>query len=476
MFNQRTMSNLRAMFNLRIMLNQKNMINRITNIVLVLSSKTGRFFLRLTAVAMVVYTLPVITQMTGLTEQGGQVFAITKRRTPALRQRVYAQLSEAQRLADEKKVSEGLAILTRMEQSVDQLNSYEAAMMYNFMAFIHYGENQVKQAVLAFNQVLKQQPIPESLEQSTLFSLAQLQMQMENYDETIALINRWKKINTKGASSSSERLLANAYYAKKQYTKALKHINQSLAFDADNGNVPNENMLVLKRATHYELKQPKQVTEVSEDLVRYHSKPKYWVELANMYGEIGETKKQLAVMEAAYQQGFVTKASDLKTLAQIYYLNGAPYKAANLLKQAIDDDILNASLKNLEFLAQAWTSAKEFDKAIPVLKQAAQVSNDGNAYARLAEVYVNTESWSQVIANGKKALDKGELKNPGNVNIALGMAYFNLKKFDQSKAEFAKAAEHQKLNKMASQWMSYVAKEENKWTQLAAEYKQLEVL
>ena len=86
MFNQRTMSNLRAMFNLRIMLNQKNMINRIKNTLLVLSSKTGRLLLRLTAVAMVVYALPVITQMTGLTEQGGQVFAKTKRRTPALRQ------------------------------------------------------------------------------------------------------------------------------------------------------------------------------------------------------------------------------------------------------------------------------------------------------------------------------------------------------------------------------------------------------
>lgn len=451
-------------------------LNAPNNTLLSYSSRLAQFGLRLIAVAMIVYSIPVVTQVTGLTEQAGLVAAKSKRRTPALRQRVFAQLSEAQKLADEKKASEGLAVLTRMEQSVDQLNSYEAAMMYNFMAFIHYGENQVNQAILAFNQVLKQQPIPESLEQSTLFSLAQLQMQMENYDESIKLMNRWAQLNEQGATSSSERILANAYYAKKQYAKALTHINRSLDFDNDKGNVPNENMLVLKRAVHYELKQPKRVTEVSEDLVRYHKKPKYWVELANMYGEIGDTKKQLAVMEAAYQQGFVTKASDLKTLAQIYYLNGAPYKAANLLKQAISDGTLNASLKNLEFLAQAWSSAKEFDKAIPVLKQAAQVSTDGNAYARLAEVYVSEENWSQVILNGKKALDKGQLKHPGNVNIALGMAYFNLKKFEQSKAEFAKAAEHQKLNKMASQWMSYVAKEENKWTQLAEEYKQLEVL
>ncbi|NVJ59467.1 MAG: hypothetical protein HWE27_03705 [Gammaproteobacteria bacterium] len=435
---------------------------------------TVSFFLRLATLMLIFNGAPFVMDSVFNGSNFASVYAEDsnkkKRRYPALRSRVFAQLETAQKLADEGKVKEGLTFLKDMERRVDQLNSYEAAMVYNFMAFIHYGADETNLTIRAFQKVLEQDPIPETLEQSTLYSLAQLNMQIEKYDEAINYINRWSKVSGDSGNSKSEGLLANAYYAKKDYPRALKHLDKSIALEKADGGVPAENVLILKRAVHYELNQPKLVTAVSEDLVRYYSKPKYWIELGNMYGEVGEEAKQMAVMEAAHQQGYVTKGTDLKNLAQLYYMNGAPFKAAKLMDEAFESDKLEKSLKNLEFQSQAWMVAKEFDKAIPVLEEVASQSDSGDAYGQLAEVYVNQEEWIKVIEYGEKALDKGQLKDSETVHIAMGMAYFNLKQYDRSTDQFTQAKSNEKFGKMAEQWIAYVSKEKSKRQQLVMEF------
>jgi len=437
-------------------------------------SKLNSLLLRFLMLAIITISLPSMLTALKVTVNGGEAHAEEKkkRRYPALRARAFSQLERAQNLADKGEVTEGLQVLKDLERRIDQLNSYEKAMVYNFMAYIHYGEEQVNQAVLSFKKVLEQDPIPESLEQSTLYSLAQLQMHQEKYDAAIDYIRRWSKLSSDGKSAQSESLLANAYYAKKDYKKALGHINESIRLDKEAGKVSSENLLILKRAVHYELKQPEQITLVTEDLVRHYSKPKYWVELANMYGETGQNKKQMAVMEAAHQQGFVTAESDLKNLAQLYYLNGAPFKAGQVMKQAIESGAMSSSLKNLEFLAQAWMVAKEFDRAVPVLEKAAVSSTSGDPYARLAEIYVNTENWTKAIEMGQKALEKGQLTDINTVYMALGMAHFNLQQFDLSTQKFQIAARNDKFAKMANQWISYVSKEKEKRQRLLVELGQ----
>ncbi len=384
------------------------------------------------------------------------------RRTPAMREKIYSQLAQAQKLADENKVAEGLEILQRVKSRMQQLNSYEKAMVWNALAFIHYGNNNTQGALESFEQVIQQENIPESLELSTLFSLAQLHMQAENYPKVLTYLDRWGALKEGGLSDKALVLKANAYYAMKDYLQAEKAITLAVQQEEQQGKIAKENWLVLKRALHYELQQPEQVTSVSEKLVRHYSKPKYWVELSNMYGEVGETRKQLAVMEAAYQQGFVTKKSDFQSLAQQYYFSGAPVKAAQLLAEQLAKGKIDEDVKTLRFLAQAWSTAKENEKAVPVLQKAAQLSHDGNMDAKLAETLLNMEHWRQAIDAAEQAKKKGELENPGNVEVALGMAHYHLKAYELAIEHFKQAKKQQNVRKMAEQWLRYVEREKTK--------------
>jgi tetratricopeptide (TPR) repeat protein len=183
-----------------------------------------------------------------------------------------------------------------------------------------------------------------------------------------------------------------------------------------------------------------------------------------MYGEIGEEEKQVAVMEAAYQAGYISKSSDIMTLAQLYQFHGAPYKAAELLKEAIAQGTVVATENTLDLLARAYLSAKESNQAIDVLKTLSKIADNGKYDALLSQTYLNTEQWKQSIIYADKAIvksnDDSSTSYLGNMYLAKGMANFNLKEFKNSLTAFEKAEKLPKIKKTAQQWAKYVMREQ----------------
>ncbi|MDB2374196.1 hypothetical protein N9W11_06505 [Psychrosphaera haliotis] len=393
-----------------------------------------------------------------------------RKRTPSLNSRVYSQLARAQQLADGGDVKGGLEVLDSVKAKSGSLNSYETAMMYNFYGFIYYNAEQMTEAMAAFEQVVAQDPIPESLEKSTLFSLAQLAMANEEYSKTISFLERWESINEGDIPVKNNVLKAQASYQGKDYQNAAQYIDLALAEAKEQEVEPKENWFVLQRAAYFELKQPKKVASILEEMVRRFNKPEYWVQLAGMYGEIGAEDKQLAVLEAAYQQGYISKQSDFRNLAQIYYFNGLPYKAASVMEQGINQKVLTKNVKNVKFLSQAWITAKELDKAVETLEVLSTLENNGTAHQQIAEIRLQQGKYKDVIEAAFEAEKRGDLTNPGNLYLALGMAHFNLKEFEAAIEALNMASEYKNVQRMATQWLKFVEKEKSTMEQLAFNY------
>jgi hypothetical protein len=388
-------------------------------------------------------------------------------KVPAMRNRVYTQLARAQQLADEGQKNEGLEVLNEVKKRLSSLNSYEQAMLWNFYGFMHYGNDNVPLAIENFEKVVAEKAIPLSLRTSTLFSLAQLAMQQQNYNQSLTYLEQWKKVNTKPLTSTQQMLFSQINYQNKDYKASLKYVNEAVKLALSKKETPKENWLILQRANYYELKQPENVAKVIEDLIRFHDKPKYWIQLSGMYGEIGAEEKQLAVMESAYQAGYVTSSQDIITLVQLYRFHGVPYKAANLLSIAIENGSVSAVEKNLDMLAQSYIAAKNDEKAIPVLVKAAEIAETGKFDAFLAQSYLNLEKWDLAIASAKKAIARGGVDRLGNMHLVIGMSHFNLKNFNDSLTAFDDARQLKETAKTAKQWHQYVKREHNSHIQLA---------
>ena len=228
-----------------------------------------------------------------------------------------------------------------------------------------------------------------------------------------------------------------------------------------------ENWLILARAIHYELQQTEGVAAMLEKLVVNYSKPEYWLQLAGVYGQLEQNAKQLAVLEAAHQQGFIDKPGELRNLAQVYYLNELPYKAAELMEQGLNSGKLENSLSNRKFYAQSLMQAKEFQAAIEAYQQAAELGDRGDMLAQAAQMAINTDRNDLALTLAQQALTAGDLKNPGNMYLVQGMAYVNQKDYQQAVDAFNSAMEYDATEAAALQWSRYAKSQQRFQEQLA---------
>ncbi len=389
------------------------------------------------------------------------------KRVPALRAKVYSQLAKGQKLADEGKTAEAIAHLDKVSKKQASMNSYEIAMMHNFYAFIYYNQEQYAKAIISFKAVIGQEAIPESVKMSTIYSLAQLSMMQNDYAQTIAYLKQWMALVPDKVNEKTHVLMAQAHYQNKAYEAALSAIKTAIKMTEDKSGEVKENWLVLQRAIHYELKQTDQVIIVLEKMLALFDKPKYWLQLANMYGEVEREKEQLALMETANQRGFLSTESDYIALAQLYVANQVPYKGAQVMLTAMTKGLVEETAQNLKFTAQSLSMAKEDELALPVYAKAAALQKDGNLNLQLAQLYLNLEQNDKAIKTVKTALKKGELKKEGTAYLVLGMAEFNLQNYDSSLSAFKQAGRFKPSHAMAQQWLKYVGSEKEHKAQLA---------
>lgn len=387
------------------------------------------------------------------------------RRTPALRARVYEQLARAQDTADNGDVEGAIKILNEVKDKSSSMNSYEVAMMYNFFGFIYYAEEDFDKTIESFELAVSQSPIPVSFEQTALFSLAQLSMAQGNYKDVINYLERWEALNSGKIPPRNFVLKAQALYQDKAYEESMKYIEAAIIGHEEEGYLPDENWLILQRAIYFEMKQPEKVKDTIIKLIRLYDQPNYWVQLAGMYGELEQEKKQLATMEIAYQRGFINSASDTFNLAQLYYYHQVPYKGAKLMEQALESGVLPKNLRNLEFLAQSWQAAREDDKAIIAMQNAAELSDNGKLDGQLALLFYNNSNYQKAVESAKSALEKGDLTRPGDTHMVMGLALYNLREFNQALEQLALAEGYSSSRSAARQWKSYVEKEQVSYQQ-----------
>ncbi|WP_083256867.1 tetratricopeptide repeat protein [Glaciecola punicea] len=422
-------------------------------------------FTVITGVFMVVPVVYASGQISGSSSTGamGQTDASASERetrtVPALRSTVYEQLARAQKIADEGDISGALAVLDAVKEKSFSMNSIERATMHNFYGFIYYSQDDIQRTIASFKEAVAQSPIPISFEQTALYSLAQLSMAQSQFSDVITYLKRWESLNHGLIPPQNYILKAQALYQNKAYEEAAYYIESAIKGHEDEGFLPDENWLVLQRAIYFEMQAPEKVKDIIIKLIRLYEQPKYWIQLAGMYGELEQEEKQFATMEIAYHRGFINSASDTFNLAQLYYYHGVPYKGAKLMDHAIKTGLLDENLRNLTFLAQAWQSAQEDEKAVPVMIEAAALSTDGKLDAQLALLYYNLDNFEKAIDTANNALTKGSLDRPGDTHMVLGLSLYATQDFVNALNELAKAEEFNSSRAAARQWRKFVEKE-----------------
>ena len=405
---------------------------------------------------LVVSTAVMAQQRAGQAEKDEDTGRKTKE-TVAMSQAVYEKLTEIQELVEAKDYATAQRLVDEMKDN-EKLSDYERAQIYNLSAYSYYLQERYADAIVAYDMVLKQADLPEALMMSTLKTKAQLQFTQDDYEGALKTV---RQLMAAVAQPSADiyMLEGQALFQMARYDEALKPIKTAIDMYREQGQVPKENWLLLLRVIYYEQKDYDNMIDVVFDLIKHYPKDTYILTLAGIYSELGDTKKQLVLTEVLYEKGLLHGSANATNLANLYLMHGLPYKAANVLEKEIDANVVEANERNLRLLSQAWYQAREDQKAIPPLRKAAGMADDGELYIRLAQSHINLEQWKDAAAAVQKGLKLGGLKRDDQANIMLGMALFNQKQLEQARRAFQRAGKDNRSKRTATQWVAYVDSE-----------------
>ena len=296
------------------------------------------------------------------------------------------------------------------------------------------------------------------MEINTRYTVAQLYFTIEEYQKALETVRQLMAVVTE-PSADVYMLLGQAYFQMQNYEEALGPIKTAVDMYKEQGRTPRENWLLLLRVCYYEMNDFPNMIGVLKELILYYPKDTYILTLAGVYSELGDTKKQLAMVEVLYEMGFLTNPTHIVNLANLYLLHEVPYKAAILLDAEMGSQRVESNVRNLRLLSQAWYTSREDRKAIPPLKRAAELSDDGELYIRLAQSHINLEQWDEAATAVQKGLRLGGISRSDQANIMLGMALFNQKKLTLARRAFQAALQDNRSRRTAQQWIAYVDSE-----------------
>ena len=129
---------------------------------------------------------------------------------------------------------------------------------------------------------------------------------------------------------------------------------------------------------------------------------------------------------------------------------------AQVLEKTMNEGLVKSEVRALEFLANAWIQSRELGRAVPPLGKAAQKSEDGELFLRLAHLHIEREAWADAVGALESCLKRGAVKHPGQVHLLKGIAHFSLKQTTHARGAFQKAGQFEATRASSRQWLKHL--------------------
>ena len=399
------------------------------------------------------------------------------RRVPNISEMTYRKFAQVQELMDLKEYDAALEVLVEMERRSRRYNGNELGQVFSMFAVIMWSKEDNAGTIHYYEKVLEQgDDISEGLEQGTMYSLAQLYFVEEKYQRSLDMMDRWLRVKEDFGDDPGPNpryFMGQVYYAMKDYPGATEQIEIAIAMAEARHMVPiKENWWQLLRFLYFEQDNWDRVLEILQVLVRDYPKRDYWVQLAGVYGQEGHEREQMLAMEVAHAGGFLDRERDVLNYGGLLMQEEVPYRAAKWIREGFDDELVESTAKNLQSLGQAYQIAQDVDDAIPVLEEAGTLSDDGEIFSRLSQLYLEKDQYKKCTDAADNALEKG-VDREYNTEIVLGMCLFNRDRLTQARKTFVTARRHARADKnesverICNQWITYIDRDRIRRDQLA---------
>lgn len=363
---------------------------------------------------------------------------IDQRKSQAVGQSVGKKVQRSFKAYQDGALDQAISILLEVKAKDDFDKAYVARMLGNFYA----EKGNMSTALKYLKQAADANILGGADHGATLRLYADLLLQEKKFKDAIPYYYQWMEFTCK-EDATVYRRIGIAYSEQKQWNKVLEVANKGLKIAES----PDKNLYQMKLTAYYNKKQYKNAVTVLEEMVPLFSDDKrLWVQLAQFYLLIENYDKSLATYDLAYKQGYLETEGNFKRLAQLLAQKGSPYKAAKLFQKHLDAGDIKNTKESIDQLARFYHQAKEIQTAAKYYGQAAAMDDDGEIYLKQGRLLAMLEQQKPAISAFKKALAAG-LKNPGEADFELALAYLGLKQYKSAYTYAQRAAKDSKTDR-----------------------------
>jgi tetratricopeptide (TPR) repeat protein len=338
---------------------------------------------------------------------------------------------------------------------LDGLSPYERGTVERILFSVAYAEDRYADARGHLRKAIESGGLNAQQIDEARYQSAQLFIQEEQWREGAAALEEWFTTAT-NPNSAAYYLLAAAYFQLEDADRALPPARK--AVELMDPARPNENWLGLLSALHLQREEYREAIPLLERLIEAAPDRKsYWLQLSSVYQQVEDYPYALAVAQLASSAGHLTDDADVRRLADLLVFNGVPYRGGQVLEAAIEAQTAAVDDKLYEKLANCWRAAGELDAGVAPLQRAAELAATGDVFVRLGELHVQREDWPAAIAAVERGIDKGELRDPGNAELMLGVAHYNQKTYDDAVRHLERARRSERHRQLADSFLQAIA-------------------
>lgn len=388
-------------------------------------------------------------QDTGVQEAGTEV---REERNVTMTEPVYKRLTQIHELMGEGELDEALERLEGLKRG--RLSPYENALVLQTYGFVYAQQGKYGPAIDSFEQCIALDALPNIAQQGMLYSLAGLYGAQDRFQDAVDIMVTWFKFAQEPVPANAYMLVGSSYSELDDYPKALPYVMEAIK----RGDQPRESWYQLALAINFERENYAEAAKLLRVMVvHWPDKERNWEMLSSAYLELKQDANALATLMLAYQKGLIQEENKLLNLVKMNMFLEIPFEGGKILEAGMQSGKIEKTQYNLELLLSAWTSAREFDKAIQVIDVLAPMVNSGDYYWQRAQLFNEKTNWPEVISSATQALERGGLKRPGEAYVLMGMAHSELREFDRAIASFEQAKKHgEDARRNAAAWIDYV--------------------
>jgi len=360
---------------------------------------------------------------------------------------VYEVVSDSRELMDQNEFNQAESKLKEL-LSMD-ISPYEMAVVNQTMGYVYIAMEKYSQATSAFIKSVELNAMPDEVNHTINFIIAQLLANDDRNKECLVYLNAWfaKETNPK---PEAHMMAATIYYRLGDFGNMILQIQKAI----DKSGKPEQGWYEMLLAGYYETNDHKNAAALLEKMIRqYPGKDIYWLQLATTYQLLKQYKKALAIYELALKKNILGEPEIIQ-LVHLYLNEGIPNKAARLLNDGINRGSVVRNVDNLELLANSWQLAREYDRATEVLKELAKIKNDSGIYFRIGQVYFEQENWQNAIVSLELAIKDEKLINIAEAWLLIGIAAYHNNDLSRSAKALNQAISYKNTREQAQWWLN----------------------